>query len=169
MDVVNQAWCEQTSHVEPCHVLFQKLRHTMNALMKCCQCIFSDTEVLVHAALLVVLHLDLAQESRVLSSNERDLRARLKKKVIVLAIVERARKKQSARNANIKKGDANTKFFHLSVNARRRKNYIQHIKHNNGWTTDHVAKEQVVHNHFNAVMGRGNACTVDLNWESISF
>jgi hypothetical protein len=38
--------------------------------------------------------------------------------------VERARKKQSASISNIKEGDANTKFFHLRVNARKRKNYI---------------------------------------------
>jgi hypothetical protein len=61
----------------------------------------------------------------------------MKKKVIALAVVERARKKQSARIANIKEGDANTKFIHLWVNAGRRKNYIQRIKHNNGWVTDH--------------------------------
>jgi hypothetical protein len=43
------------------------------------------------------LHLDLAQENRSLSANERDLSARLKRKVIALAMVERERKKQSAR------------------------------------------------------------------------
>jgi hypothetical protein len=169
MDVVNQAWCEQTSHVEPCHVLFHKLRRTANALTKWSRRLFSNTKVLVHAALFVILHLDLAQESRRLNDNERDLRARTKKKVIALAVVERARKKQSARIANIKEGDANTKFFHLRVNARRIKNYIQQIKHNNGWVTDHVAKEQVVHNHFNTVMGRGNARAVDFNWDAIHF
>jgi hypothetical protein len=169
MDVVNQAWGVRSSHVEPCHVLFHKLRCTAEALTRWSRRLFSNTKVLVHAALLVILHLDLAQESRVLSSNERDLRARLKKKVIALAVVERARKKQSARIANIKEGDANTKFFHLRVNGRRRKNYIQRIKHNNGWITDHVAKEHVVHNHFNAVMGRGNARSVDFNWEAIHF
>jgi hypothetical protein len=55
--------------------------------------LFSNTKVIVHAALLVILHLDLAQENRSLSTSERDLRARLKRKVIALAVVERARKK----------------------------------------------------------------------------
>jgi hypothetical protein len=50
--------------------------------------------------------------------------------------VERARKKQSARISNIKEGDANTKIFHLRVNARRRKNHIHQIKHNGGWVTE---------------------------------
>jgi hypothetical protein len=83
----------------------------------------------MHAALLVILHFDMAQEKTALSANERDLRVWLKREVIALAVVERARKKQSARIANIKEGDAKTKFFHLRVNARRRKNYIQCLKH----------------------------------------
>jgi hypothetical protein len=76
---------------------------------------------MMHAALLIILHLDLAQEARILNAQERDLRAKLKRKVIALAVIERARRKQSARIANIREGDANTKFFHLRVNARRRK------------------------------------------------
>jgi hypothetical protein len=124
---------------------------------------------MVHAALLVILHLDLAQERHRLNTHERDLRARLKRKVIALAVVERARKKQSARISHIKEGDANTKFFHLRVNARRRKNFIQRLKHNNGWVTDHGTKEQVIHNHFRSIMHRGRARTVDFNWESIHF
>jgi hypothetical protein len=79
------------------------------------------TKVLFHAALLVILQLDIAQERRPLSPDERALRACLKRRTISLAILERARKKQCARVNNVKEGDANTKFFHLRVNARRRK------------------------------------------------
>jgi hypothetical protein len=60
-------------------------------------------------------------------------------------------------------------FFHLRVNARRRKNYIQRLKHNNGWVTDHGAKAQVIHNHFHSVMGRCEMRTVDFNWETLHF
>jgi hypothetical protein len=131
--------------------------------------LFSKPKVMVHAALLIILHLDLAQENRSLSVGERDLRARLNRKVIALAMVERARKKQSAGIANIKEGDANTKFFHLRVNARRRKNFIQRLKHNNGWVTDHGSKEVVVKNHFESVMKKGDPMALDLNWEAIHF
>jgi hypothetical protein len=111
--------------------------------------------VILHAALLVILHLDIAQESRTLSFDEQDLRASLKRRVISLAILERARKKQSSRIANIKEGDANTKYFHLRVNARRRKNHIHRIKHNGGWVTDHSRKEEILHSHFSSSMGVG--------------
>jgi hypothetical protein len=102
-----------------------------------------------------------------LNANERDLRARLKRKVVTLAVVERARKNQSARISNIKEGDAKTKFLHLRVSARRRNNYIQRIKHNNGWVTDHGAKEQVVQNHFCSVTGRGDTRRVEFNWVAL--
>jgi hypothetical protein len=111
----------------------------------------------------------MAQDNRALSVNEHDLRARLKRKVIALAVIEHARKKQSARIANMKEGDANSKFFHLRVNARRRKNHIHRLKHNNGWVTDHGAKEQIVHSHFDSTLKKGNARTLDFNWDALHF
>jgi hypothetical protein len=146
------------------------MKNTAKALSSWSRKLFSNTKVMMHAALLVILHLDLAQESRILNAHDRDLRAKLKRKVIALAVVERARRKQSACIANIREGDANTKFFHLRVNTRRRKqNHIHRIKHNNGWVTDHGAKEQIIQNHFSSVMGRENTRTIDFNWESLHF
>jgi exonuclease III len=169
MEVINQAWNAPSIHVDPCHILFHKLKSTAKALSSWSRKLFSNTKVMMHATLLIILHLDLAQESRTLNAQERDLRAKLKRKVIALAVVERARRKQSACIANIREGDANTKFFHLRVNARRSKNHIHRIKHNNGWVTDHGAKEQIIQNNFSSVMGRANTCTIDFNWESIHF
>jgi hypothetical protein len=82
-------------------------------------------------------------------------------------IIERARKKRSARITNIKEGDTNKKNIHLRVNARRRKNQIQRLKHNGGWVTEHKRKEKFVHEHFASVTRRGVPRTKDLNWESL--
>jgi hypothetical protein len=49
----------------------------------------------------------IAQEHRLLSPDEQDLRSCLKRRAVSLAIIIQARKKQSARIANIKEGDAN--------------------------------------------------------------
>jgi hypothetical protein len=92
-DVVGHAWNEPSTHVEPCHILFHKLSRTAKALSGWSRRLFSNSKVIVHAALLVILHLDIAQENRPLSANERDFRAKLKRKVIALAVMERARKK----------------------------------------------------------------------------
>jgi predicted transcriptional regulator len=59
----------------------------------------------------------MAQENRLLSNEERELRSRLKKRVIGLAALERSRKRQASRITTLKEGDADTRFFHLRVNA----------------------------------------------------
>lgn len=61
----------------------------------------------------IILRLDVAQEHRTLSMEERDIRRRLKRKVVGMAVLERARKRQNSRITHIKDGDANTCFFHL--------------------------------------------------------
>jgi hypothetical protein len=71
--------------------------------------------------------------------------------------------------ANIKEGDANTKFFHMRVNARRRKNHIHLLKKNQGWVTDHDAKENIIFEHFQSVMGRGEPSARYFNWDELSF
>lgn len=99
---------------------------------------------------------------RKLSVAELDLRAR-KRRVISLAVVECCRKKQCARIANLKGGGANTKFFHHRINARRRKNHFHHLKHNNGWLTDHEHKEAIIHDHFSNVIDKAPANQMDFN------
>jgi hypothetical protein len=55
---------------------------------------FSNTRVHLHAALLVILQLDIAQETHMLFVDERDFRASLKRRVISLEIIAHARKKK---------------------------------------------------------------------------
>ena len=167
-DTVSKAWEEPCAHTEPYQRLFHKLKQTGRHLAKWSNRLFSKAKLHLHAALLVILRLDIAQETRVLSVGERELRARLKRRVVSLAAVERARKKQCARIANIKEGDANTKIFHLRVNSRRRKNHIHRLKKNSGWTTDHQEKEEIIHDHFASSLGGGQPRPMDLNWENLN-
>lgn len=69
----------------------------------------------------VILHLDIALKHHELSLEKRDLRHRLKKRLVALDILERARKKQCSRITNLREGDANTRYFHLRANEQRRK------------------------------------------------
>ena len=75
-------------------------------------------------ALDVILPPDKVQQNRVLTPEELELRKKLKHRVLGLSVLERACKQQASRIMNIKLGDANTKYFHLKVNSRRRKNFI---------------------------------------------
>lgn len=114
-------------------------------------------------ALEIILRLDIAQEQRPLSSAEWNLRKELKRKVVALAVLERARKKQRSRINGLKEGDANTRFFHLRINHRRRKNFIHHLKHNNGWVTDHDHKKDIIKHHFSRAIGKGPPRDKDFN------
>jgi exonuclease III len=161
-DVVNKAWAEPTYHSEPYHILRTKLTLTGKRLMVWSKGLFSNAKIQLHMALQVIYHLDLAMESRQLSPEERDIRARLKRRVIGLASLERSRKKQRARINNLCHGDANTKFFHRKVNCRRRKNFILKLRHNNGWVTTHDEKQRVAQSHFTAAIGRVNPRPISL-------
>ena len=91
----------------------------------------------------------------------------LKRRVLGLAVIERARKKQASRVMNLKLGDTNSKFFHRRINDRRRNNHIQRLKKGQGWAFKHEDKEKVIRDHFAAVMGRPLERTLDLNWDSL--
>jgi len=118
-------------------------------------------------ALEIILRLDIAQEHRQLSEEELQLRKKLKVRVLGLAAVERARKKQVSRITNLKLGDANTKNFHRRANARRRKNYMQKLQNGRGWAVTHDEKVAVAQTHFGEIMGRPPQRSTDLNWDTI--
>ena len=167
-EVVLAAWNEPTTHTQPVHVLNHKLKHTARKLRAWSKGLFSDHKLQLIMALKVILQLDIAQESRTLSIIEKNLRSGLKKRVMGLAVLERARKRQASRITNLRVGDANTKYFHLRVNSRRRRNHIQRLQQNGGWVTAHDDKASVVLDHFTRTLGQPPPRQIDLNWEALN-
>jgi hypothetical protein len=150
--VVTRAWIATSNHHEPFHILYNKLLVTAQNLRGWSNGIILDAKMKLHMALEVILRLDVAQENRSLSpAAELDLRAKLKKQVLGLAVIERARSRQAMCVSNIKLGDANTKYFHRRVNARRRKNHIQRLRNGQGWAVSHD-KKVTVQEHFQNIM-----------------
>ncbi|WVZ82071.1 LOW QUALITY PROTEIN: hypothetical protein U9M48_029378 [Paspalum notatum var. saurae] len=119
-------------------------------------------------ALDVIHRLNIAQEARELSDAEHLLRSGLKRRVTALAVLERARKRQASRITNLKLGDANTKFFHSKINARKRKNCIQRLNKDDNWATSHGDKEKLVKDHFSATLGVPGPRGFDLNWSALN-
>lgn len=167
MDVVKEAWSKPTSHTEPFHRLGHKLHHTATALKAWARTLIPDARLKFHMAQEVILRLDEAEDLRPLSTDEFTLRQRLKKRVLGWAVIEKARRKQCARINYIREGDANTKFFHLRANARRRKNLIQRLRYGQGWVTSHDEKGRLIQTHFENMMQQPPPRTKDLDWDSL--
>ena len=145
------------------HVINHRLKTTMKRLQSWSKGLFSGHKQQLIMALDVILHLDVAQESRVLTNEERCLRSSLKRRDVGLAMLKRSCKRQPSIMTCLREGDAKTKLFHLRVNYGHRKNHIQMLKRNVGWVTNHVGKQSLIHNHFVQVLGCLTSRPLDYN------
>ncbi|BAH92770.1 Os04g0563500 [Oryza sativa Japonica Group] len=101
----------------------------------------------------VILQLDRAMDSRQLSPEERSLRAILKGRCLALASLERIRLRQRARLRYLKHSGTASQFFHLKINARRRKKTIPMIQHGGVWGVTQEDKLDMAHDYFCSIMG----------------
>jgi hypothetical protein len=112
----------------------------------------------------LILRPDQEQDNRVLHTAETIECRTVKDKILTLAVVRKLWIRQLSRLTWIKSSDANTKLFHLCVNARHRKNFILSLHtHGTVVTTQKDKAEALWHfysDHFGAPPLR--ACT--LKW-----
>jgi hypothetical protein len=101
----------------------------------------------------VELRLDIAMESRLLSPDERRLRAHLKHAYLGLASLERTMAQQRAKIAWLREGDANTSFFHQHAAYRRQKNVIHSLQADGAVISDHAAMAEATFTHFEGLLG----------------
>jgi exonuclease III len=130
-EVVQSSWSSVAHDGDPLRVFDAKLTATAKALRSWGQKKQSQMGLLFQVANEVILRLDEAREHRSLSDDERKLRAFLKGKCLALASLERTRLRQRARVRDIREGNANSKYFHMKANARRRKHLIPILRHEN--------------------------------------
>jgi hypothetical protein len=118
----------------------------------------------------VIDNLEKAQESRQLTETERNLIKVLKVRLLGMAAIEKSRARQRSRITWLKKGDTNTKFFHIMANVRKRKNYIHTLQINDGLVASQSQKHAAIFNHFKLHTGTyiPRACSMnfaELGWE----
>lgn len=95
----------------------------------------------------------LAEESRSLSPTECWFQEALKKKLLGLCSLQCTIVGQRSRILWLREGDANTKFFHLHANHRRRRNFITQLKVDGLWAQSHSATEDAIHEFFVNLIG----------------
>ncbi|XP_073360581.1 uncharacterized protein [Aegilops tauschii subsp. strangulata] len=122
-----------------------------------------DAKIQFHLAAKIILRLDIAQEKRQLTTVEFNLRKQLKQRIVGLAAIERARKRQAARITWLQAGDARTAFFQAKINVRRRKNFIHSLQTDSHTATSHADKAAAAHDHFVNLLGtkRDRGCAIN--------
>lgn len=159
---LQQAWHCDTTIIDPYRRLFALLHNTARELQSWGQRKIGSIKLQILAAREVILRLDKAQERRTLSEEEVQLRKELKLKSLGLASLERTIARAQSRITWLCDGDACTKFFHLHASYRKKKNHIASLQVEGSAVHDHQAKEELLFNHFQAIMG-----TEELRTESI--
>jgi hypothetical protein len=118
---------------------------------------------------LTLEHLEKAQESRQLSQEELNFKKYLKTKSLGMAAVQKARARQHSRLTWIRKGDANTSFFHLHASMRKKKSFIATMNGDFGPAVSQQSKASLTFNHFTNLLGKANNRTQGINWAELGY
>lgn len=111
LDTVEQAWRSTPPIANPFKALDARLRATAKALDKWSARRIGNIKLQILVATELIFRLDLAMETRSLSSGELALRRTLKRKLLGLSSLERSIARQRSHLTWMKEGNANTKFF----------------------------------------------------------
>jgi hypothetical protein len=122
--IVQESWAHQVQSNNKMRALHIKLARLGKNLRAWSKKKIKEIRREADEAQALILQPDQEQDNRVLDTAETIERRTAKDKILALAAVRKLRIRQRSRLTWIKSGDANTKLFHLRVNARRRKNFI---------------------------------------------
>jgi hypothetical protein len=117
----------------------------------------------------VIHQLEKAHEFRHLTVNEISLLKLLKARILGLAAIEKSRARQRSSLIRLRKEDANSRYFHLMANVRKKKNFIQSLQTDNGPTISQQQKHDVIFNHFNNHMSTYVPRNLALNFSSLGW
>jgi hypothetical protein len=117
--VVQKAWDKPVRSLSAIRVLHTKLSRTAKALKSWNKGLVRWAKFISSLGDEVIFNLDVAQEDRILSVEERELRSTLKSKLLGFVAIDRIKWSHRSRITWIREGDANTRFFHLRANGRR--------------------------------------------------
>jgi hypothetical protein len=96
----------------------------------------------------VVLQLETAHESRSLLPVEAEFIQKLKSRILGLVAVEKNRARKKSIITWLRKGVANTKYFHLMANLRKQRNHIHALQVGDSMVLNQTTKQEVVYSYF---------------------
>jgi hypothetical protein len=127
LEVVQGVWTSLPEEPNPFKRIDLKLQATAKSLSSWSSKFIGSIKMQILLATEVIVRLDVAMDSRMLSPEEGVLCRLLKKKLLGLASLERTMARQRPRLLWFQEGNACTRFFHTHASHRRRKNFIGHL------------------------------------------
>nr|CAD1839537.1 unnamed protein product [Ananas comosus var. bracteatus] len=125
--VVSNAWNSVHYASDPAKRFTLKIDSVRNALQHWSLGLSSGIKKQASLCLQWITWLDLAEETRMLSSLECNLRLKLKVRYEELCVLDELKWKQRSRVQWLREGDANTRFFHIGASCRRSRNNIHQL------------------------------------------
>jgi hypothetical protein len=169
LDTVKEAWSRPVDTQDAIFRLHVKMLRTAKAL-KNWRCKSMGGWQLSWAILTLTLaNLERAQEERALTADELEFKKYLKNKSLGMAAVQKSRARQHSRLTWMRKGDSNTRFFHLHANLRKKKSFIATLIGESGTAISQESKLVLAHNHFSNLMGTSNIRTRAINWNELGY
>jgi hypothetical protein len=153
LQVVEEAWVCPWPDADAFRVLDYKLRNTAKALQSWSAKHVGSVRLQLAIAKELVLHFDVAQESRVLAAHELRLRRKAKANCLGLASMLRTIIRQRSRITNIAECDANTRYFHLQACHRKRKSHIDKVNFGGAVLIEEEEKAEAFVRHFEDLLG----------------
>jgi hypothetical protein len=142
-ECIKKAWDKHIpKRHNPLVRLHIKLSRTGKALKTWAKSLTSQGKLALVVCREVIHQLESAQETRDLSSGERDLIKRFRARILGLAAIEKCRARQRSRITWLRLGDANTKFFHLMANSRKKEFYL--LSKNWQWPGNILVRERTI-------------------------